>query len=405
MFHRSFFVAFICITACKTTPAPLSELHSDHIDGPATKEHSITDISDVYAFPASEMPGVINVIVNFHPLSRQHNHFSDKVDYEIVLRKLKVTRDDVGLRFVHSAQSERKIVCRFKTPDDHKQHSMSCDFGRLGTFSNIINDSSVSPLKSKTRIYHGLRADHFFFNSEFAISLAVDGKLLRSSGSNTMDNTNILTVILQFNIHELFGEPVGLTGISVGSYTHEGGRIKRIDHFGRPEVTNVTMVNRKDADDIRDEFNVHSTFAILEGAQQKKYTTRIIENLDHYDAADQIQDWSLTGKREYARLIVDDFLVLDASKTGKAKYFDIEKELLAGREPHAFGGRGIEDDIMDTLFSMIVTRGKRPISDGVDRPYKPSLANFPYLAEPDSSWSGWAKARLARWSIGAKENK
>jgi hypothetical protein len=77
---------------------------------------------------------------------------------------------------------------------------------------------------------------------------------------------------------------------------------------------------------------------------------------------------------------------------------------LFGLPDGQFGGRGLENDIMDTLFGILVNRGEKPISDGVSEPYKDQLFSFPYLADPDDSWAGWAKAKLARWKLGIKPN-
>ncbi len=50
------------------------------------------------------------------------------------------------------------------------------------------------------------------------------------------------------------------------------------------------------------------------------------------------------------------------------------------------GGRHPYNDIMDRLFTLYITADKKgPVGDGVDAPYKPLLASFPYLEKPDFS--------------------
>jgi hypothetical protein len=224
-----------------------------------------------------------------------------------------------------------------------------------------------------------------------------------------MDRTNILTVVLQFNIHQLFGRRVKYIGVAALSRTLDragnGGRDQILDRLGRPEVTNVTLVARGDAADIRDEFNLIPPFATLADEQKQMYVRRIKENLVHYDAVDARADWSVAQQEEYAQLITDDFLVFDASVVTPARYFAIESQLLFGVAGAQFGGRGIEDDFMDTLFGVLINRGRSPVADGVNAPYKAPLQAFPYLADPDASWAGWAKAKLARWKLGIKDNE
>ncbi len=403
---RCLALASIVVGGCKHHEPSLAVLHSDHIDGPATSQHSITDISDLYVFPTPGKPDFVTVVLNVHPLSREHNHFSDKVDYDLVFRELSLARES---GFASDPRSERKISCRFTTPDDHTQHRMSCRFAELGEHHSLFNDARLQPAPADIRAFHGLRADPFFFNAEFATALAQEGKLLTTSGENTMDKTNILTVILQFNVHELFGKRVKYVGVVAQSRTlnRDGtrGRDHLLDRLGRPEVTNVTLVARGEAEDIRDEFNLVPVFATLTGQQRRKFESRIVENLLHYDAVDSKSDWTRDQKEQYARLIVDDWLVFDASVQTPARYFAVESQQLFGAPGSQFGGRGIDDDIMDTLFGVLINRGQKAVSDRVDRPYKTTLTAFPYLAKPDSSWAGWAKAKLARWKLGLKENE
>ena len=53
--------------------------------------------------------------------------------------------------------------------------------------------------------------------------------------------------------------------------------------------------------------------------------------------------------------------------------------------PHATcGGRSLNDDVIDTMYTLIVTAGNGPrVSDGVDQATVRASQSFPYLAPPN----------------------
>jgi hypothetical protein len=84
-------------------------------------------------------------------------------------------------------------------------------------------------------------------------------------------------------------------------------------------------------------------------------------------------------------LLLADFLVVDTSKPfAEDTFLEIERAVLAGRPHTTCGGRPLTDDIVDTLYTVLVggLDGAR-ISDGVDQPTRPPSRNFPYLVAPN----------------------
>ncbi len=58
--------------------------------------------------------------------------------------------------------------------------------------------------------------------------------------------------------------------------------------------------------------------------------------------------------------------------------------MLAGRAHATCGGRPLNDDIVDKLFTLMVGGVDGPrISDGVDQATRPATRSFPYLASPN----------------------
>ena len=58
--------------------------------------------------------------------------------------------------------------------------------------------------------------------------------------------------------------------------------------------------------------------------------------------------------------------------------------MLAGRPHTTCGGRPLNDDIVDILYTLLVGGvDGPPISDGVDQATQPAARSFPYLCRPN----------------------
>ena len=110
-------------------------------------------------------------------------------------------------------------------------------------------------------------------------------------------------------------------------------------------------------------------------------------NLAFYDELDGKIDWPFDrhGNHPLTKLLLADFLVVDASKPfAETSYFEIERSMLDGRTHATPGGRWLNQDIMDFVFTLYVNGGNGPpINDGIDAPIAWSSKTFPYLAPPN----------------------
>ena len=58
--------------------------------------------------------------------------------------------------------------------------------------------------------------------------------------------------------------------------------------------------------------------------------------------------------------------------------------MLAGRQPATCGGRWLNDNYMDSYYTMLINAGNgAPISDGLTQATVPASNTFPYLAPPN----------------------
>src|SRR5207247_729015 len=118
------------------------------------------------------------------------------------------------------------------------------------------------------------------------------------------------------------------------------------------------------------------------------YRARLNANLAFWDGLDGKPDWSggANGSHPLTELVLADFLVVDVTKpyVEHGSFLEIELAARQGREHETCGGRTLNDDVMDTLFTQLINAGNGPvIRDGVDRSTRPGTRTFPYLAEPN----------------------
>jgi hypothetical protein len=78
--------------------------------------------------------------------------------------------------------------------------------------------------------------------------------------------------------------------------------------------------------------------------------------------------------------------VVDVTKpyVEAGSYLEIELAARRGENHATCGGRTLNDDVIDTLFTQLVNAGNGPpIRDGVDHSTRPAGLAFPYLSPPN----------------------
>ena len=139
--------------------------------------------------------------------------------------------------------------------------------------------------------------------------------------------------------------------------------------------------------DVRDLYNLEDAFHI--GPDYRNvYRARLNANLGFFDRLDGKADYVLSaaGDHPLTDLILADYLVVDPSKPyAEDSFFEIERAMLSGRAHQSSGGRSLNDQVMDTLYTLIVNGGNGPrISDGLTQSTVRAGVTFPYLAPPNS---------------------
>ena len=368
---------------------------SDHISGPRALADPVADITDFYAFPSPESPDRLVLVLNTLPMAKPSDLFSAGLLYRFRLRSLATPGDgSAGWTFVPD-DDELVIDCVFDSPE----HVTNSDTGQSehvqrGTcvmpdghgVSFLVNDQAGGT-GGGIRVFAGVRWDPFIMDARAALATIATRKLAFSDqGSIFLDGKNVLSIVVEIDTDLVPGTM--LVGV-VGETLTRGEFNVRIERVGRPEVKNM-MLAPKDFDqvnrdlEIRDLYNMDDAFH-LGDSYAGAFRARLNANLAFWDGLDGKQDWPIgdDGSHPLTELVLADYLVVDTTKPYVERGSFLEIELAARRgEPHqTCGGRALNDDVMDVLFTQLVNAGQGPtIRDGVDAATHPSTVNFPYLA-------------------------
>ena len=208
-------------------------------------------------------------------------------------------------------------------------------------------------------------------------------------GAIYLDGKNVLSLVVEIDAPLLAGG--SLVGVVAETLTR--GRFNvRIERVGRPEVKNM-MLAPKDFDvvnrdlEIRDLYNMEDAFH-LDNTYLGAYRARLNANLTFWDGLDGTVDWppAENGDHPLTDLVLADFLVVDVTKpyVEQGSFLEIELAARRGEAHTTCGGRTLNDDVIDALFTQLVNAGNGPtIRDGVDQASRPSGRTFPYLASPN----------------------
>ena len=370
---------------------------SDHISGPRALADPIADITDFYAFPSPERPGCLVLVLNTLPMAKPDDLFSDGLLYRFRLRPLTSPNGETASwRFV-PGDEEIVLDCVFTAPGDaasdggervrHQQGSCVTPSGERITFP--VNEEQGGSGVG-VRVFAGARWDPFIMDARAALATIATRKLaFTEPGSIFLDGKNVLSIVVEVDTDHL--ADWALVGAVAETLTR-GTFTVRIERVGRPEVKNM-MLAPKDFDpvnrdlEIRDLYNMEDAFH-LGDSYAGAYRARLDANLAFWDGLDGHVDWPPAegGRHPLTELVLADYLIVDVTKPYVERGSFLEVELAARRgEAHATcGGRTLNDDVMDTIFTQLVNGGHGPtIRDGVDAATRPAATTFPYLASPN----------------------
>src|SRR5262245_9633834 len=367
---------------------------SDHFSGPRAIAGPQCDICDFYAFSSPERTGNLVLVTNVVPNAAAGATFSEAIVYRFRLRT--ATVDGVG-RDAHFGLGKQEYV-------------IDCTFGasHAGQSGERIQDGvCIAPGGERVafttgdeqggrgagvRVFAGRRADPFFLDFSGLQASMKSGRLaFTNPGTQTGAGANVLSLVVEIDCG------IALPGAgpliaAVGETIAAGPLEIRLERMGRPEVKNMLLnfrahdtVNR--TIELRDLYNLEDAFHIGPDYRDA-YKARLGSNLAAFDRLDGSVEWPVEPNSDHplTSLIMADYLVVDITKPfGDESFLEIEQSMLEGREHQTSGGRTLNNDSMDTLFTLYINGGKGPrISDGVDFGTGTASTEFPYLAPPNA---------------------
>ena len=366
---------------------------SDHISGPRALAEPIADITDVYAFPSPERPGHLVLVLNTLPFAQPTDLLSDGLVYRFRLRPLAAGRPGDSVPFA-VGREEFVFDCVFSPPAETgggraAEQDGTCTIPTGETVAFRVNDEKGGSAHG-VRIFAGPRWDPFIMDAAAALKTIATGTLaFTDPGSIFLDGKNVLSLVVEVDSALLGGAE--LVGVVAETVTR-GKFDVRLERVGRPEVKNI-MLAPKQFDpvnrdlEIRDLYNMDDGFD-LGPAYQGAYRARLNANLAFWDGLDGKTDWvtDQSGNHPLTNLLLADFLAVDLTKPyiEHGSFLEIELAALRGEAHKTCGGRALNDDVIDTIFTQLVNAGNGPvIRDGVDRASRPASTAFPYLASPN----------------------
>jgi hypothetical protein len=384
---------------------------SDHFSGPRALAGPHGDIADLYAFPSPERPGSLVMVMNVLPNAGPDASFSEAIACRFRLRPVTIaaTGPAAALPF---GPEEVAFTCTFMAacqPDLREPPIQVgvCTVSDGQTLPFQVHDSRGNSADG-LRVFAGLRADPFFLDFAAISEVLRTGRLtFPEVGTNAAVGANVLSIVIEVASERL--RSLGSSLVAVAAETVAAGPLPiRLERVGRPEIKNILLapqahdtLNR--AIELRDLYNLEDPYH-----QSKEYRgayrARLSANLAFLDGLDGRTDWPLEadGTHPLAGLLLADHLVLDLSRPyAEDSFFEIERAALQGRPHQTCGGRSLNDDVMDTLYTLWVNAGTGPrISDHVDGPAVPTSRSFPYLAPPHAAPAALATARVPAATAG-----
>jgi Domain of unknown function (DUF4331) len=361
---------------------------SDHFSGPRALAGPQCDICDFFAFPSPGRPGNLVLAMDVVPRADASSTFSAGVLY-----RFRVRPAEVEGRAVVPGNDELTVDVRFDAarPDgqDGFLQSGTCTTSLGESVPVLIDTVDDGGRVSGLRAFAGLRSDPFFLDFAALQKTLVSGRLaFDDPGSLTGPGADTLGIVVEIDRDVLAEAGFGPLVAAVAETVSAGPLPIRLERVGRPEVKNLFLalqtqdpVNRKM--DLRDLYNLEDPFHVGPDYRDA-YRARLDANLAYMDTFDGIIGWppAPNGEHPLTELFIADHLVVDVSRPyAEDGFLGIERAVLAGRRHRRCGGRSINDDVMDALYTFVFGGlDARRISDGVHQATRRGTTTFPYLA-------------------------
>ncbi|MCJ8269413.1 MAG: DUF4331 domain-containing protein, partial [Psychrosphaera sp.] len=345
--------------------------------GPNVKAEPAADITDFFVFPRSngDMGKRVSMVLSVNPTATATTLFSDALNYRFRLRPISGFNKNPLKAVVKN--DEIRIDCRV---DGALQQNIHCDLKRSKRGKKFVTiDSAAVQVNaagggknSDFRLFAGAAADQLF-SDRARVRMPVwrdtgfDEDDWADSGLNSQAGKNVLSIVVDLDLHKYFGKKPGLMAVvSETAMINKQGRketLNQIDRMGRVEPTVFIVRN----DETKNLWNREDTFN-LSPKHVELYRKEVDEGLIRLDrfelslSGENVRDWPTP--HPWTELMVDDFLIVSfannadgsygvAPSTADINYLQIEANIQQGKTDFSIGGRVINENVITRMLTFL----------------------------------------------------
>lgn len=340
-----------------TAFAATATFGADHREAPLIRNALASDIADVYVFDSPENPDNVVFVMTVNPFSVPSESTTFTFDPD--------TLYTFEIDYDNDAVSDYSIDVTFANNPVTGLQDFTVKYNNFQMTGIVtpptLEPDPVAPIVTDgprgSKAFAGPRDDPFFFDVVgFNRFLAGTGGF---SGSDGFAGFNVSAIVIECprNFVSMGSDTLQVWGTtskrqrtvrraSSGELQIDVGPFEQIERMGNPAISTALIPS-----DLKDFFNIG-----LPENDGDDYAGAIVASLESL------------GTNEENIGILAGIAVPDTLKV------DLTQPLVYPN------GRGLEDDVVDTLFFFIFNQVDTP--DGVDANDKPFLNEFPYMADP-----------------------
>lgn len=319
---------------------------ADHREAPRISEFPPADLNDIYAFQAPDDQDRLVLVMTVNPLSEPEfagtYAFSPRVRYTFAIDN---NGDAVPEHFINTFFSELESGAQTfvtRLPSD-------INVSGQATRPTVLSDEPNEPIVATSNgveVFAGPRDDPFFFDF-VGFNRFVNGAGT-FSGDNSFAGLNVSALVIELPV-SLVDDGDGLLQIAGITTARPSAGFapddRRLDRFAIPALSTVLIPTA-----LKDDFNQG-----LFKNDARDFADEIVASLENFGTSEE-------NIAILADVAIPDMLEFDTT------------------QPAEFpNGRALEDDVIDTLLTLILNG---PMGDGVDSNDREFLDTFPYLAPP-----------------------
>jgi hypothetical protein len=328
--------------------APLLSDAADHLDAPGLTSPSTVpaaDITDIYAFPASNAEDTV-LVVNTHPGlgALSPLDYASDVAYKLNVDRNGDAVQDLAYVVRFGAGNGTGLGQPFSVTRYTGSNARSLG---VGTVIGRGRTGQTADLKGDGTVFAGPRSDPFFFDLNAFLGAVVGN----GNGRTFCDQTGAVKGVDFFaplNVNSIVLQvPTDSIGSRFGVWTATSRDGTQIDRMGRPAIN--TVFNKGD-----DKNRFNHGLPANDFGDFSPNVVHVLQALGGYDEA------TATG---IAHVLLPDILVYDTRKP------------VAG----PLNGRALSDDVIDAELGLVTNGG---ISTDCVGAHSDTSGQFPYLGAP-----------------------